>query len=200
VVQDAADIVPLNLSLDDLQDGDCTWPYDASGRIEPLARFCGHPALFEKPYCPGHAQISSAGIPTRKNVKPTAFGQSRGGVFGRVACMIGLTRKQAELFRFIKARIDATGVPPSFEEMKDAVNLRSKSGVARLIVGLEERGVIRRMPHRARAIEIASSVPDGSIKIEEPALQRLKDYAGKYQVSLDRAANHLLSAILEQAA
>lgn len=114
--------------------------------------------------------------------------------------MIGLTRKQAELLRFIKARIEATGVPPSFEEMKDAVNLRSKSGVARLIVGLEERGAIRRLPHKARTIEIASPIPDGAVNIAEPALQRLKDYAGKYNVSLEGAANHLLSAVLEQVA
>lgn len=114
--------------------------------------------------------------------------------------MIGITRKQAELLRFIEAKIKATGVPPSFEEMKDAVNLRSKSGVSRLIVGLEERGAIRRLPHRARAIEIASAVPVGAVNIGEPALSRLKDYAGKYNVSLEGAANHLLSAVLEQVA
>jgi repressor LexA len=63
-----------------------------------------------------------------------------------------LTRKQKELFDFILAYFDEVGYAPSFDEMKTAVNLRSKSGVARLINGLEERGKIRRLPYRARSI------------------------------------------------
>jgi repressor LexA len=65
-----------------------------------------------------------------------------------------LTRKQLELLEFIKARLDRDGVPPSFDEMKDALDLRSKSGIHRLITALEERGFIRRLAHRARALEI----------------------------------------------
>ena len=65
-----------------------------------------------------------------------------------------LTRKQHELLMFINQRLSATGVSPSFDEMKDALNLRSKSGIHRLISGLEERGFIRRLPHRARALEV----------------------------------------------
>ena len=65
-----------------------------------------------------------------------------------------LTRKQIELLDFIKQRIDADGVPPSFDEMKEALDLRSKSGIHRLITALEERGFIRRLAHRARALEI----------------------------------------------
>ncbi|MDE0345360.1 MAG: transcriptional repressor LexA [Boseongicola sp.] len=65
-----------------------------------------------------------------------------------------LTRKQLELLRFIRDRIKAEGVPPSFEEMKEELDLKSKSGVHRLITALEERGFIHRMPHRARALEI----------------------------------------------
>ena len=65
-----------------------------------------------------------------------------------------LTRKQHELLTFINQRLTATGVSPSFDEMKDALNLRSKSGIHRLISGLEERGFIRRLPHRARALEV----------------------------------------------
>lgn len=65
-----------------------------------------------------------------------------------------LTRKQLELLDFIKQRLDRDGVPPSFDEMKDALDLRSKSGIHRLITALEERGFIRRMAHRARALEI----------------------------------------------
>jgi repressor LexA len=65
-----------------------------------------------------------------------------------------LTRKQHELLMFINQRLTATGVSPSFDEMKDALNLRSKSGIHRLISGLEERGFIRRLAHRARALEV----------------------------------------------
>ncbi len=70
-----------------------------------------------------------------------------------------LTTKQKELLVFIDARLRETGVPPSFEEMKEALALQSKSGVHRLIMALEERGFIRRLPHRARAIEVIK-VPD----------------------------------------
>jgi SOS-response transcriptional repressor, LexA len=65
-----------------------------------------------------------------------------------------LTRKQLELLELIDARMKRDGVPPSFDEMKDALNLRSKSGIHRLITALEERGFIRRLAHRARAIEV----------------------------------------------
>lgn len=65
-----------------------------------------------------------------------------------------LTRKQSDLLEFIHRRIKADGVPPSFDEMKDALDLRSKSGIHRLITALEERGFIRRLAHRARALEI----------------------------------------------
>ena len=65
-----------------------------------------------------------------------------------------LTRKQYELLRFINERLKESGVPPSFDEMKDALDLRSKSGIHRLITALEERGFIRRLPNRARAIEV----------------------------------------------
>jgi repressor LexA len=65
-----------------------------------------------------------------------------------------LTRKQLELLLFINSRLKEEGVPPSFEEMKEALNLQSKSGVHRLIVALEERGFIRRMANRARALEV----------------------------------------------
>jgi repressor LexA len=66
-----------------------------------------------------------------------------------------LTRKQHELLTYINARLSESGVSPSFEEMKDALDLKSKSGVHRLISALEERGFIRRLPNRARALEVA---------------------------------------------
>ncbi|WP_299953235.1 transcriptional repressor LexA [uncultured Roseobacter sp.] len=65
-----------------------------------------------------------------------------------------LTKKQLDLLEFIHKRVQRDGVPPSFDEMKEALDLRSKSGIHRLITALEERGFIRRLAHRARAIEI----------------------------------------------
>ena len=65
-----------------------------------------------------------------------------------------LTKKQLDLLEFIHKRVQRDGVPPSFDEMKDALDLRSKSGIHRLITALEERGFIRRLAHRARALEI----------------------------------------------
>lgn len=65
-----------------------------------------------------------------------------------------LTRKQYELLMFIDQRLREQGVSPSFDEMRDALGLKSKSGIHRLITGLEERGFIRRLPHRARALEV----------------------------------------------
>jgi len=65
-----------------------------------------------------------------------------------------LTRKQYELLLFIDQRLKEHGVSPSFDEMKEALDLKSKSGIHRLITGLEERGFIRRLPHRARALEV----------------------------------------------
>lgn len=73
-----------------------------------------------------------------------------------------LTRKQNELLRYIDQRLGETGISPSFEEMKDALELRSKSGVHRLISALEERGFIRRLPNRARALEVVK-MPDTKV-------------------------------------
>ena len=84
-----------------------------------------------------------------------------------------LTRKQLDLLDFIDRRLSRDGVPPSFDEMKEALDLRSKSGIHRLITALEERGFIRRLPHRARAIEIVR-MPDaladrGGDRLPRPA-------------------------------
>lgn len=75
-----------------------------------------------------------------------------------------LTRKQHELLMYIHQHLQHSGVSPSFDEMKDALNLRSKSGIHRLITGLEERGFIRRLAHRARALEV--------LRLPEAALPR----------------------------
>lgn len=84
-----------------------------------------------------------------------------------------LTQKQKDLLLFIHERLQAKGVPPSFDEMKDALDLKSKSGIHRLITALVERGFIRRLPHRARAIEVIK-LPEGW----EPASTRPAAAAG----------------------
>ncbi len=78
-----------------------------------------------------------------------------------------LTQKQHDLLIFIHRRLNDTGVSPSFEEMKKALDLKSKSGIHRLITGLEERGFIRRLPHRARALEVVK-LPEDAFS-EQPA-------------------------------
>jgi len=82
-----------------------------------------------------------------------------------------LTAKQHELIRFIQQRLEETGISPSFEEMKEALDLKSKSGVHRLISALEERGFIRRLPNRARALEVIKNPEDSTpIPRTTPAL------------------------------
>jgi repressor LexA len=79
-----------------------------------------------------------------------------------------LTRKQHELLMFVHERLKESGVPPSFDEMKDALDLRSKSGIHRLIKALEERGFIRRLPNRARALEVVR-LPDSTTPADRRA-------------------------------
>lgn len=83
-----------------------------------------------------------------------------------------LTRKQHELLLFIHERMKETGIPPSFDEMKEALDLASKSGIHRLITALEERGFIRRLPNRARALEVIR-LPDSIA----PGLNAQKKFA-----------------------
>jgi len=90
-----------------------------------------------------------------------------------------LTEKQKELLLFIHGRMQERGVPPSFDEMKDALDLRSKSGIHRLITALVERGFIRRLPHRARAIEV----------IKLPENQGLMQSGGQGSNSADALAS-----------
>lgn len=80
-----------------------------------------------------------------------------------------LTKKQIELLRFIHERLTENGVPPSFDEMKEALDLKSKSGIHRLILALEERGFIRRLPNRARALDVIR-LPDAHVP--RPGRQR----------------------------
>lgn len=92
-----------------------------------------------------------------------------------------LTKKQIQLLEFIQVRVARDGVPPSFDEMRVALDLRSKSGIHRLVTALEERGFIRRMPHRARALEIIR-LPDAlnrSGEFRPPAAPTSKDVTTK---------------------
>jgi len=82
-----------------------------------------------------------------------------------------LTRKQYELLMFIHERVRETGIPPSFDEMKEALDLKSKSGIHRLITALEERGFLRRMEKRARALEVLK-LPDNMAETLRPATTR----------------------------
>jgi repressor LexA len=89
-----------------------------------------------------------------------------------------LTKKQRELLLFINQRLTATGVSPSFDEMKDALNLKSKSGIHRLVSGLEERGFIRRLPHRARALEV--------VKLPEESAAAVASERGRFSPTVIR--------------
>ncbi|HWA30463.1 MAG TPA: transcriptional repressor LexA [Rhizomicrobium sp.] len=82
-----------------------------------------------------------------------------------------LTRKQYELLMFIHERVRETGIPPSFDEMKDALDLKSKSGIHRLITALEERGFLKRMEKRARALEVVK-LPENVAETQRPATTR----------------------------
>ncbi len=95
-----------------------------------------------------------------------------------------LTRKQHELLQYIHERLSETGVSPSFEEMKEALDLKSKSGVHRLISALEERGFIRRLPNRARALEV--------LKMPETKGAAGVGAQGPSQVTVPQAANDIL--------
>ena len=95
-----------------------------------------------------------------------------------------LTQKQKELLLFIHKRMQEEGVPPSFDEMKDALDLKSKSGIHRLITALEERGFIRRLAHRARALEVIK-LPDNRLI----QCRRRSDKASRQALSTAVAAN-----------
>jgi repressor LexA len=103
-----------------------------------------------------------------------------------------LTAKQHELIRFIQQRLEETGVSPSFEEMKEALDLKSKSGVHRLISALEERGFIRRLPNRARALEVIRQ-PEDATPAARPALRLAAESApAAAEVKLREPANDVV--------
>ena len=100
-----------------------------------------------------------------------------------------LTKKQYELLKFINKRLNQVGISPSFDEMKIALNLKSKSGIHRLITGLEERGYIKRLPHRARALEVIK-LPKIDVKQLFLDIENLYLYDGEtlhhYQLQLPK--------------
>lgn len=107
-----------------------------------------------------------------------------------------LTRKQHDLIRFIQERLEENGISPSFEEMKEALDLKSKSGVHRLVSALEERGFIRRLPNRARALEILK-LPEASVKPRAKELaaaaavkSNIVNLEAARKVRVPEAANH----------
>ena len=100
-----------------------------------------------------------------------------------------LTRKQHELLMFIHERLKETGVSPSFDEMKEALDLASKSGIHRLITALEERGFLRRLPHRARALEVVR-LPEQATSAAPPrGRQPFNPRIVESQPSMPEAAN-----------
>lgn len=107
-----------------------------------------------------------------------------------------LTAKQSELLAYIHKRLKNSGISPSFEEMKNALNLKSKSGVHRLVSALEDRGFIRRLPNRARALEIVK-LPEGmeDIAPAEQALPTQTEVGSGNVVSLDNARHAAQSGV-----
>ncbi len=87
-----------------------------------------------------------------------------------------LTKKQYQLLMFIDSRLKVVGISPSFEEMKVALNLKSKSGIHRLITGLEERGFIRRLPYRARALEVLK-LPENTSNFGQDVVTQLNVFS-----------------------
>lgn len=107
-----------------------------------------------------------------------------------------LTKKQVELLRFIHERLQEAGVPPSFDEMKEALDLKSKSGIHRLILALEERGFIRRLPNRARALEVIR-LPDAHVP--RPGRQRFSPEVIEGNLGKVRAPSAAASAAADEA-
>ncbi|MBL8657947.1 MAG: transcriptional repressor LexA [Altererythrobacter sp.] len=105
-----------------------------------------------------------------------------------------LTAKQHELVRFIQQRLEETGISPSFEEMKDALDLKSKSGVHRLISALEERGFIRRLPNRARALEVLKGPEDA---VAAPRTGRAANDAASIGRAVQRSAPQPANDVVE---
>lgn len=110
-----------------------------------------------------------------------------------------LTKKQYQLLMFIDSRLNHTGVSPSFDEMKDALNLKSKSGIHRLITGLEERGFIRRLPHRARALEVLKRPENNPAAVTAPNEDAFSPNVikGDFKLPASNGANGAANDVIE---
>ncbi len=104
-----------------------------------------------------------------------------------------LTRKQLDLLNYINKHLNKDGIPPSFDEMKEALDLRSKSGIHRLITALEERGFIRRLAHRARAIEIVK-LPE-SLETNNELAKLNADFSKNSSIKAETDTTHLPSSV-----
>jgi len=104
-----------------------------------------------------------------------------------------LTRKQLDLLNYINTHLSKDGIPPSFDEMKEALDLRSKSGIHRLITALEERGFIRRLAHRARAIEIVK-LPD-SLETNNKVAELNANFSKNSSIKPETGAKYLPSSV-----
>ena len=104
-----------------------------------------------------------------------------------------LTRKQLDLLNYINKHLNKDGIPPSFDEMKEALDLRSKSGIHRLITALEERGFIRRLAHRARAIEIVK-LPD-SLETNNKVAKLNANFSKNSSIKPETDTTHLPSSV-----
>ena len=104
-----------------------------------------------------------------------------------------LTRKQLDLLNYISKHLNKDGIPPSFDEMKEALDLRSKSGIHRLITALEERGFIRRLAHRARAIEIVK-LPD-SLETNNKVAKLNANFSKDSSIKPETDTTHLPSSV-----
>lgn len=109
--------------------------------------------------------------------------------------MMGLTAKQRELYGFIAGYIAVNGCAPTTSEMMKDMGLQSKSGVVRLLTGLEERGYINRLRNRARAIELVNPAP--SVTLNAEILTLTDRYAAEHGLSRDTAANELIRTALQ---
>lgn len=107
-----------------------------------------------------------------------------------------LTRKQYDLLMFIHEKLQNSGVSPSFEEMKAALDLKSKSGIHRLITGLEERGFLRRLPNRARALEVVK-LPENTTPEELPTRNRRVDSLRRQDIGASRGMSRVVGNMVQ---
>lgn len=113
---------------------------------------------------------------------------------------MGLTPRQSECLAFIRAYIAANGIAPSITELADGIGNRSKSAVTAMMRSLEERGYIRRLPHKARAIEVIEQAATQSVALNPEIARLVRSYAEQEGIQTDTAANELLRQALGVAA